>query len=193
MAAACILAAGSTTFAQPPSIDTDPSTPGSCDSRSATFHAKSARVTIRAAFNRSKWRQQRPARPEQLFDIAQHRECLTYGKDRKALTRYKRGVKARFYEHRAYRRLAPYVGFRGEGYWLRWLPIPRYVVACETSGYSGESRWHARNPSSAGGPAQVMAFWGAPHPALTDRERLRYWRITRSIWLSSGPGAWVCA
>jgi hypothetical protein len=92
----------------------------------------------------------------------------------------------------AFRRIAPYAGFRREGFWLHRFPIPSYIVACETMGYSGEGRWLARNRSGAQGPAQLLGQ-PAPDPAMTDSERLRYWQVTRSIWLNVGPRAWACA
>lgn len=184
MAAALLVPAA---LAQPPATDTDPSTPRSCDSRTATHHVKSARATIRSAFARSKWRQRRPARPEQLFDIAQHRECLTRGKDRKALTRYKREAKMRIVLYRRYREAAPFPGYRGRGIWLTHLAVPRYIVDCESRG-----RWWAYNPSGASWLYQLLG-WGAPAP-LTAEDKVRNHEIAHAV--SSGSrnfSPWVCA
>lgn len=94
--------------------------------------------------------------------------------------------------YRAYRLIAPFEGFHGEGYWLRWLPIPRYIVACETRGYRGEGRWRVINSIGAGGPAQLLGH-GQPQPAMSSAERLTYWRITRTLYTSEGSSPWECA
>lgn len=100
--------------------------------------------------------------------------------------------RASFGMWRAYRLIAPYRGFSGEGYWLRWLSVPRYIVECETNGYTGSGRWQALNPSGAQGPAQLLG-WGAPYPATTDTERLEYWRTTAYVLDVQGLDAWACS
>ena len=187
--AACVVCLAPTAAAQETAPD---STPNTCDAHTATWHIKDARQIIRAAYRRSHWRHRNPAKPKQRFAIAEHLRCLERGKDRKAIKRYRVARKRSFGLYRAYRRVAPCRGFRGEGLHLTWLAVPRYIVECETNGYHGDGRWRARNPSGAQGPAQLLG-WPAPYPAMSARERVRYWRVARQVWLSSGPGAWACA
>lgn len=94
-------------------------------------------------------------------------------------------------QHR-YRLVAPEPGFNGEGRFLRWLPIPRYIVECETNGYTGDGRWSAINPSGAQGPAQLLG-WPAPYPATTPAERVAYWEEAAYVMAVQGPSAWACA
>lgn len=103
-----------------------------------------------------------------------------------------RSAKHAFYFHREYRQVAPYRGFSGEGYMLTWLSVPRYIVECEVSGFTGKGRWMAANPSGAVGPAQLLG-WGAPYPADTLDEQLEYWRIAAYVLSIQGLGAWECA
>jgi hypothetical protein len=97
-----------------------------------------------------------------------------------------------FRRWQAYRNVAPYRGFNEGDPYLKWLAVPAYIVACETNGYRGSGRWHAANPSGAVGPAQLLG-WGAPHPATTAREKVRYWEITRYVLRVQGLSAWACA
>jgi hypothetical protein len=97
-----------------------------------------------------------------------------------------------FRRWRAYRNVAPYRGFNEGDPYLKWLAVPAYIVACETNGYRGSGRWHAANASGAVGPAQLLG-WGAPHPANTPQEKIRYWQITRYVLRVQGLSAWACA
>jgi hypothetical protein len=100
--------------------------------------------------------------------------------------------KQQFKLWRRYRRADPEEGFIGEGKWLRWLPVPRYIVECETRGYWGEGRWLAINPSGANGPAQLLGH-EQPYPADTPAEKVEYWEIARGLYLAEGSAPWECA
>lgn len=171
----------------------EPTTP-TAQSNPCAYHqhpATEQRRLARRAWAFKRWQDPTPATPAQLRTMRRLRHCAV-PEARAPMSHSWRAAKRGFYRNRAYRQIAPYPGFSGEGYWLRWLPIPAYIVSCETNGYHGDGRWLAANPSGANGPAQLLG-WGQPYPADTDRERLAYWRITRKVWLSSGPGAWQCA
>lgn len=141
-------------------------------------------------FDLRRWRKPKPS-ADAVAQMQELRRCAS-PKALPAMRRSWRDAKRRLYRHRAYRRIAPYRGFSGEGYWLRWLPIPRYIIECETNGYWGEGRWQAANGSGANGPAQLLG-WGQPYPATSDRERLTYWKITRMVWTNYGASQWACA
>ena len=70
---------------------------------------------------------------------------------------------------------------------LRWLAIPRYIVQCETNGYSGEGRWHATN-GSTNGPYQFIG-WPVPWPARSDADKLEHHQMASQLGLSN----WACA
>ncbi len=93
---------------------------------------------------------------------------------------------------RRYRQVAPYAGLNEGDKWLRYLPVPAYIVQCETNGYYGQGRWSAANSSGAQGPAQLLG-WGAPYPANTPREKVRYWEVARHVLSVQGLSAWACA
>ncbi len=93
---------------------------------------------------------------------------------------------------RRYRQVSPYAGFHEGDRWLEWLPIPAYIVQCETNGSRGRGRWTAANASGAEGPAQLLG-WGAPYPANTPAEKVRYWEIARHVLEVQGLTAWSCA
>lgn len=156
-----------------------------------TFHCPTTREFrsfTRSVWGRDRWQRGQPKRTI----ISSQRRALSCSNRKGSEKRIWRRYKRQFYLYRMYRGVAPYPGFQGEGMWLTYLPIPSYIVACETRGSTGDGRWLARNPSGAQGPAQLLG-WPAPYPAMTDHERLRYWRVTRMVWETSGPGAWSCA
>jgi hypothetical protein len=94
-----------------------------------------------------------------------------------------------FRRWQSYREVAPYRGFNEGDPYLKWLAVPAYIVSCETKGYRGEGRWHARNSSGAAGVYQLMPFWGAPYPANTAREKVQNHEIASRLSL----GNWACA
>lgn len=132
------------------------------------------RAELRRAFAHSRWRRGPAAHPPPCSHAQEAR------------------LRASFRTYRAYRRLAHYRGFREGDEYLAWLPIPAYIVACETRGYRGEGRWLASNTSGAQGPAQLIG-WGAPNPARTDAQKLAYWRAAARARDEQGFGAWECA
>lgn len=75
-------------------------------------------------------------------------------------------LKRAFFLWREFRLVSPYPGLHEGDPYLTHLPIPAYIVECETRGYYGRSRWFARNGSGAQGPAQLLG-WPAPNPATT--------------------------
>lgn len=120
------------------------------------------------------------------------RGCVK-AKHRPAMAKSWQDAKRRVYLEHDYRSIAPYPGYVGQGYWLRFLPIPRGYIDIETNGAFGDAKWEAFNLQGSGacGPAQLLGH-GQPCPAMTDHERLTYWRITRSLWLEQGCAPWVC-
>jgi hypothetical protein len=168
-------------------------TPTTCDRYTNTYHVRSARKMVRAAWAERKWQDRTPVHNGQREVIRYHIDCLDLRKDQRAIGRTWAKQRKQFRLWRRYRRAAPFAGFQGEGRYLRFLAVPAYIVACETNGYSGEGRWYAANPSSgASGPAQLLG-WGQPYPADSPSEKVRYWEIAASVWSSSGSEAWACA
>lgn len=82
---------------------------------------------------------------------------------------------------RRYRLLAVYPGFEGEGRFLRWLVIPSWVVAAETSECggratareAGECRWLIVNTSGSGacGPYQLLGHTSCDTSSAADKMR----------------------
>jgi len=163
-------------------------TPATCDSRSAATHIKQAKRTINAGWSRKRWRH--GPKKAQGRAVKSHLRCLKRAKDRNRIKSYLRGKAAHLRLYRIYRRVAPYRGFRGEGIWLTWLAVPRYIVACETNGYHGEGRWRARNgSSSASGPYQMLDTWNRPMPADTPEKKVQHHISASRLGLSN----WACA
>jgi hypothetical protein len=80
-------------------------------------------------------------------------------------------------EH-AYRSIAVYPGFVGEGRFLRWLVIPAWVVEAETSECggldppdAGACRWVIANPSGACGPYQLLGHTSCDTSSAADKLR----------------------
>jgi hypothetical protein len=97
-----------------------------------------------------------------------------------------------------YRRIAPEEGFVGEGKWLRWLPIPRYIVECETEGYgnvpgSKGPRMSAVNASSGAEGAAQLLGWNNPWPVVTASDYVAYWEEAAYVMAVQGSSAWACA
>ncbi len=146
------------------------STPATCDQRSAAQHIKQARGTINAGLSKKNWRN--GLKRSQHHRIRDHLDCLERAKDRKKIKRHQAERKARWRLFHAYRSIATQRGFSGEGYWLRWLVIPRWVVAAETNGYHGAGRWRATNPSSgACGPYQLNGHTSCDTSSAADKLR----------------------
>lgn len=104
-----------------------------------------------------------------------------------------KSVRDDFKTYRSYRKVATIRGYSGEGEYLEYLVVPRYVVDCETRGKHGVGRWHAANGDYVG-PAQVsMSIWGAPSKADTPHEQLEYWLAARRALRQQGLSAWSCA
>lgn len=99
-------------------------------------------------------------------------------------------ARRRFNVHHSYRMVAPYRGLRGEGYWLRWLATPAWVVLAETGNcnrddWTGKQRAHCRwndvNPSSgACGPYQELDHIPCDSPPLAHH-RLAH-SLPRGSW-----------
>lgn len=138
----------------------------------------STRSELKATFAHKHWREKHPAARVQCYEAS--------------LRPFVKRLRASLATYREYRLIARIRGFRGEGEYLEWLPIPRYVVDCETNGSHGDGRWRARNASGAQGPAQLLG-WNAPYPAMSDSERLAYWQETLYVLHVQGLAAWSCA
>lgn len=100
-----------------------------------------------------------------------------------------RKARRKFETHRAYRLVAPFPGWKDEGYWLTWLAVPRWVVDAETrdcdarhSGLArGNCRWHIVNRSSgACGPYQELDHIPCDSPPLAHH-RLAH-SLPRGSW-----------
>ena len=144
------------------------------------------------AFAYSRWHDPSPVRRREaraLRWMRHHAASPRVNRRMKEIHAYR---KALFARNRSYRRVAPYPGLRGEGYWLRHLAVPAYIVHCETNGYHGEGRWRAANGSGAVGPYQLLG-WGAPFPARTARQKLAHHRIAAHVVAVQGLSAWACA
>lgn len=166
---------------------------GASSERTAVCDLSPAKELIREATADRRWHHRDPIGEKTSQALEAFEDCLL-DSDRRELNVYRHDRIDRFRTYRAYRRIAPVRGFSGEGRFLEWLPIPRYIVACESAGHSGEGRWTAQNPSSsANGPAQVLDIHGAPRNPQSDTERLAYWRVVRTIWTRDGAQAWECA
>jgi hypothetical protein len=101
------------------------------------------------------------------------------------------------HRHQAYRRVTPFPGWGDEGYWLRWLAIPRPVADRETSACDGRStgaargacRWTITNTMS--GACTVYQFIGHTScRSTTWRDKLRLHRTGHHVLATEGPGAW---
>lgn len=152
--------------------------------------AAEQRQLARNVFAYRNWRSPRPG-PGALTTMRRLRGCVD-AKTRAKMATAWHHAKADLRLQRRYRLVSPEEGFHGEGRFLRYLPVPRYIIECETNGYYGESRWHAANPSGAVGPAQLLG-WGAPHPAETPAQRVEYWELTAYVLAVQGLSAWACA
>ncbi len=150
-----------------------------------------ARTLVHQTYRLKRYNKHPVVGPQTSTQLATLRVCMGPN-DTKTLSKYHDKKKDLLSLYRRYRKAAPYAGFKGEGLWLTYLAVPRYIVSCETNGYSGEGRWHARNASGAQGPAQLLG-WPAPNPAVTPEEKVRYWEVTQDVWQESGAGAWACA
>lgn len=148
-----------------------------CDGMTPAEHRGVARGIIRAAFAPKNWRDREPLEADQRSSLAAHTSCS----DRpKRIAQFRRHKKEAFHLWRSYRQIATEPGFKGEGKWLRWLVIPRWVVAAETSGYHGAGRWRATNPSSgACGPYQLNGHTSCD--TSSARDKLRHHRVAGSL------------
>lgn len=93
--------------------------------------------------------------------------------------RYIKKLRDRFKLHKEYRKTTSFRGLRGEGYWLKWLSVPAWVVRAETNGYRGASRWRARNPSGACGPYQLLGHTSCNTNSAKDK--LRHHRVAAGL------------
>lgn len=154
-----------------------------------TCLAQSFKGFSRAAWDIHRWRRGAP----DGRTIAEQRRrlgCAPSTSHRKAMKAEWQRDKAAFYVEVHYRHTAPFPGYSGQGYFLRYLAVPRWIVDCETNGLYGQEKWDALNSSGAGGPAQLLGH-GQPQPAETAAERILYWKITADLYASSGTSPWA--
>lgn len=156
-----------------------------CPDSAGSFARASARV-----YSFKHWR--RGAKPAAVERLKAMSQCVpgsgrVMAKDRWLLHR-----------HRDYRMATPFRGYPDEGYWLKWLAIPRWVVGAETRQCDGEStglargrcRWVIRNPDS--GACTVYQFIGHTScRSTTWRDKLRLHRAAHQVLRDEGPGAWT--
>jgi hypothetical protein len=137
-------------------------------------------------------------KPEQRFALDQLRGCLDAA-GKKKVAAYTQKRKVLFYRHREYRLIAPYPGLKGEGYWLRWLVVPAYVVRCEAPLWASSdgTRWTVRSFDGGLGPYQNTPWASGvpvPWPVHGWRDKMAHHRAARTILNSIGlTRGWVCA
>lgn len=89
--------------------------------------------------------------------------------------------------HHDYRSVAPFRGWSDEGYWLRWLAVPRWVSDAETRQCDAQStglarghcRWTIINEIGACGPYQLNAHTSCDTSSGADK--LRHHRVAHSL------------
>jgi hypothetical protein len=144
---------------------------------------------IKAGYDHKFWRH--GPNLDRLTAARQQAICLS-ASSRKKVQRTFKAERSSFRTYRSYRHIATIPGFHEGDEYLEWLPIPRYIVACETQGLAGQGRWRAHNPDSAAqGPAQLNG-WHAPENASTEKQKLKYWKVTVYVRNIQGLAAWSC-
>lgn len=187
-----------------PDSSTEDTTPNTCDSHVVRFHKVKAKGLARATYAERKWQDQTPAKRGQHRWFRWHILCIYDPPTDHRLRAFKKKQKAAFYRWRAYRLVAPYRGFKGEGRWLRWLAIPKYVVQCESGDNLAEIRaWGFRNrwqvESSDGGLATYQHTpWASgrpvPWPVRGYGDKLKHHQTAADMWAGgSGASQWHCA
>jgi hypothetical protein len=148
-------------------------------------------AAVKQVYGFDRWRHP-PKRPARRW-VAQQAQCVPGG------TKYVTKQRLLFKRHVAYRSVTPFRGWSDEGYWLKWLAIPRWVMheetkGCERSGWSGRQigncRWTVRNPDSgACGPYQFIGHTSCD--ASSAEDKLRHHRTGHDVLRDEGPGAWT--
>jgi hypothetical protein len=123
-------------------------------------------------------------KPEAVRHLAELRSCVTEpGADAVLLE-----VRKLFHRHQAYRRVTPFRGIPGEGYWLRWLAVPAWVVRAETRSCDrwlgtragGQCRWGIVNEIGACGPYQLNGWIPCGSPPLRHHRQAH--ALPRGSW-----------
>lgn len=136
---------------------------------------------MKQVYGFDRWRHA-PKRPARRW-VAGMAQCVPGG------PHYVRRQRQRFRTHVAYRSVTPFRGLGGEGYWLRWLATPAWVVRAETSDCNiikngrarGRCRWGDVNTSSgACGPYQELDHIPCDSPPL-EHHRLAH-HLPRGSW-----------
>jgi hypothetical protein len=139
-------------------------------------------AAVKQVYGFGRWRHP-PKRPARRW-VAQMAQCVPGG------PRYVRNHRDRFKTHVAYRSVTPFRGLSGEGYWLKWLATPAWVVRAETGDCNsirnglarGRCRWADVNTSSgACGPYQELNHIPCDSPPL------RHHQLAHSL----PPGSWA--
>lgn len=160
---------------------TAPSTP--CDHHPRP--AAEQRSLSADVFALRRWRDPAPG-PGAIATMRRLRGCVDK-QAREAMARAWKAAKRNLAIEHAYRSIAVYRGFSGEGRFLRWLVIPAWVVEAETkrcSGYgdtlaAGNCRWTIANPSGACGPYQLLGHTSCD--TSSARDKLRHHEVAASL------------
>lgn len=145
-----------------------------------------AKSIAKDSYSHANWEDSDPFTDQDRAEFEANLPCA------KSAGKYLNAHKKEFSTYRHYRQIAPFRGFNEGDPYLQWLPIPKYIVSCETNGYSGRGRWNAHNGSGAQGPAQLLG-WPAPQNASTPGQKLAYWKEVVHVRQVQGLSAWACA
>jgi hypothetical protein len=153
------------------------------------YSAGDLQAATKQVYSFRRWRH--PPKRKARRWVAQVGACLPGG------TSYVRKHRRLFERHVAYRSVTPFRGWSDEGYWLKWIAIPRWVMSEETERCNalrglaaGRCRWSIRNPSSgACGPYQFIGHTSCDASSAADK--LRHHQTGHDVLHDEGPGAWT--
>lgn len=164
-----------------------------CDGLTSTQHASEARQIIKQGYAKKRYKERHPLGEKTRSELELHISCSDHPDQLRDL---REREKRDFFDWREYRKYTPYRGFSGEGPYLRWLAIPRFVVACETNGYRGRGRFTVRGGGDGAYQIQppTWARWGGSKfaPTANLATPLEQAIVARRILAGQGPGAWAC-
>lgn len=138
-------------------------------------------AAVKQVYGFDRWRHP-PKRPARQW-VAHEAQCFPGGPT------YVRNQRDRFKTHVAYRSVTPFRGLSGEGYWLKWLATPAWVVRAETGDCNsihnglarGRCRWADKNPTTgACGPYQENGHIPCDSPPLAHHRLAHH--LPRGSW-----------